>query len=168
MPDRDVYYTIIEGKTASLFRWALSAAPLMAEDPSAEPLARMGLELGLAFQLVDDALDLEGDPAQIGKDLFADLLQGKLTFPLIAACEATPTIAREIRDLARDAGAGRIDAERATALVEQVRQTGAIERTRKVANEHKQRALLALSELPQTRATEALVLVIDTAVTRQR
>jgi octaprenyl-diphosphate synthase len=168
VPDRDIYYTIIEGKTASLFRWALSAAPLLAAHPSADTMARMGLELGLAFQLVDDALDLEGDPAEIGKDLFADLLQGKLTFPLIAACEVAPTLAREIRDIARDAGAGQIDPDRATALVKRVRETGAIARTRDIAEEHKRRALEALSELPRTRAAEALALVVDAAVERKR
>ncbi len=79
VPDRDIYYRIIEGKTASLFRWALSAAPLMVGSDAAEPLARMGLELGLAFQLVDDALDLEGDPAEIGK-----------------APQSVPTLAKQI------------------------------------------------------------------------
>lgn len=168
VPDRDAYYAIIEGKTASLFRWALSAAPRMMADPAAEPLARMGLELGLAFQLVDDALDLEGDPAEIGKDLFADLLQGKLTFPLIAACEAAPAIAREIRDIARDAASGHVDDERATLVVTHAREAGAIEKTRAIAQAHKGRALRALSELPRTRAAEALSAVIDAAIERTR
>lgn len=168
VPDRDVYYAIIEGKTASLFHWALSAAARMIADEATEPLARMGLELGLAFQLVDDALDLEGDPAEIGKDLFADLMQGKLTFPLIAACEAAPAIAREIRDIARDAAAGDVDAERATQVVNRARAAGAIERTRAIAQAHKGRALRALAELPQTRAAEALSLVIDAAIERTR
>lgn len=167
VPDRDIYYEIIEGKTASLFRWALSAAPSLVNDPCAEPLARMGLELGLAFQLVDDALDLEGDPEATGKDLFADLLQGKLTFPLIAACEAAPTIAREIRDIARDAVTDRVDPARAGALVERARATGATEQTRKLAHDHKCRALKALDELPRTRAAEALALVIEAAVDRK-
>ncbi len=168
VPDREVYYGIIEGKTASLFRWALAAAPLTIGDAAAEPLARMGLELGLAFQLVDDALDLEGDATEIGKDLFADLVQGKLTFPLIVACERTPTIAREIREVARDGAAGPVDAERASAVVDLVRASGAIEQTRATARSHKRRALEALATLPRTRASDALVAVIDAAVERKR
>ncbi len=168
VPDRDAYYRIIEGKTASLFGWAISAAPSLIDDPAAEPLSRMGIELGLAFQLIDDALDLEGDAEAIGKDLFADLLQGKMTFPLIAACEAAPAIARDIREIAHDAASGHVDSARASELVTRARATGATERTRETALAHKARALAALSELPRTRAAEALIAVIDAAVERNR
>jgi octaprenyl-diphosphate synthase len=159
IPDRDVYYSIIEGKTASLFRWALAAL--------AEPLGRMGTELGLAFQLVDDALDLEGAPEEIGKDLFADLAQGKLTYPLIAACEAEPSIARAIREIARDSAAGVLEARQAGLLVARLRAAGALEKTRELADRHKTRALEALADLPATRAADALGAVITAAVERR-
>jgi octaprenyl-diphosphate synthase len=172
IPDRDVYYAIIEGKTASLFRWALSAAAQLASPGEAggalvEPLGRMGIELGIAFQLVDDALDLEGAPEEIGKDLFADLAQGKLTFPLIAACEAEPAVARTIRAFAADSAAGILEADQAALLVARLRAAGALERTRDLADHHKRRALEALADLPATRAADALGAVITAAVERR-
>src|SRR5690606_25678383 len=91
---REAYLRVIRGKTATLFRWALraggGAAGLGAGQVDA--LGEAGASLGLAFQLTDDLLDLDGDPAVTGKDALADLRQGKVTWPVILACEREPDL----------------------------------------------------------------------------
>ena len=81
------YFRVCEGKTAALFRWAMLAgarAGGCGGDAEAA-LERFGHELGVAFQVIDDCLDFEGDFTVTGKALFADLREGKLTYPLLVA-----------------------------------------------------------------------------------
>src|SRR5262245_58210340 len=91
--DRDEYFRIVEGKTAALFRWAMLAgarcAGLAPEQEAA--LERYGLHLGVAFQAVDDELDF-ASAETTGKGPFADLREGKITFPLIVALEREPSL----------------------------------------------------------------------------
>jgi octaprenyl-diphosphate synthase len=162
-PSREAYLRVIEGKTASLFRWALSAATLAAgrvEAPELLHLGRAGTALGLAFQLVDDLLDLEGDADSIGKDLHADLLQGKLTWPLIVAGERDPAILALVTALS--AGA-----DHAPEIVARLRATDALEVTRAFALHQRDEALDALDALPDGRAARAIRAVVDASVERQ-
>lgn len=86
------YAAILEGKTASLFRWSLRAGARAggATETDIDKLGAFGSHLGMAFQLVDDALDYTGDA--IGKDLHADLREGKVTLPLILAAQNSPEL----------------------------------------------------------------------------
>jgi octaprenyl-diphosphate synthase len=88
------YFRIVEGKTASLFRWAMFAgARAGGVDPArADALEAYGQKLGVAFQLVDDVLDVAGDPGATGKTMLADLREGKMTYPLILALEREPEL----------------------------------------------------------------------------
>lgn len=167
-PSRKAYLEVIEGKTASLFRWALSAPMyLIAEDPiDATALSEAGTALGMAFQLVDDLLDLEGEPADTGKDLFADLLQGKLTWPLILASEQDPTLTDDVRRLSAQAAADQLDAAAAAAVVARIRGAGTIEATRAFANQQRTIAQNALARLPASDARDAVIAVVDAAVDR--
>ena len=87
-PAREIYQTVILGKTAVLFEWALLAGASLAGLPrnQQEQLARAGSELGMAFQMVDDILDLAGAAEKTGKTLFADLQEGKMTWPFDSGC----------------------------------------------------------------------------------
>jgi len=155
-PSRRTYLEIIDGKTASLFRWALVSAALLGDMPerSRDALGRVGTALGRAFQLVDDVLDLEGDPQAVGKDLLADVEQGKLTWPLIVAVERDDKLAHVLADgdLAE--------------IVARVRASGAVEETRRYADAHRHEALRALALLPESSARRALAVVVNTAVDR--
>jgi octaprenyl-diphosphate synthase len=88
------YFRIVEGKTASLFRWAMFAgARAGGVDPARiDALEAYGQKLGVAFQLVDDVLDVAGDPSATGKSMLADLREGKMTYPLILALEREPEL----------------------------------------------------------------------------
>ena len=164
-PDRATYLQVIEGKTASLFRWALTAAARLSEDDGLDiaALSEAGNALGMAFQLIDDVLDLEGDPARTGKDLFADLMQGKLTWPLIIASEHDRALAADVRALIAD-----FDADKAAGIVARIRETGAVADTRAFAGEQRMIARAALATLPQSRARHAIEAVIDAAIERRK
>lgn len=87
----DKYFTIIRGKTAALFSAAAQiAAVINQSDPakgqsSEQALADYGMHLGLAFQLVDDALDYDGAQADLGKRVGDDFREGKVTLPVVLA-----------------------------------------------------------------------------------
>src|SRR5258708_7986151 len=101
----DDYLAVARGKTASLFRWAMFAGARAGglDAPRREALERFGELIGLAFQIVDDVLDIEGDAPLLGKNLFADIREGKLTFPLMKTLERDVPLRGELETaLARD------------------------------------------------------------------
>lgn len=163
------YFRVIEGKTASLFRWALFAGgraggvslPLCAD------LESYGRNLGLAFQIIDDVLDLAGDPAVVGKSLFGDLHEGKMTYPLLVAIERDPGLA----DLLSAACAAS-EIELSAALEKRIASVlwgaGVVPDCLKLAQECVDEALRALSSLPESRAKTALADVAVALVHREK
>jgi geranylgeranyl pyrophosphate synthase len=140
-------------KTAKLFECAC----LMGRDD--EALASFGAEIGLAFQLLDDVLDVAGPPERTGKAHGTDLLDGTVTLPLIAAAEADPSLrALDLRAL---------DAAAAEALCDRIAATGALEevRSRALAMVGAAKARLASADFdPEQR--HLLDLVADGVVQR--
>ena len=122
----------------------------------------------MAFQLVDDLLDFEGDPAETGKDLFADLLQGKLTWPLILAAERDAQLVDEVRDLSARAAKDELSSSDAAAIIARIRDMGTVEETRELANQQRAEAHQALRHLPPSDARDAVAAVVDAAVDRHR
>jgi octaprenyl-diphosphate synthase len=86
------YFRIIRAKTADLFATAcrLGTVGWEADKETVEALGRYGLAFGMAFQIVDDCLDLVGDEREVGKSLGTDLMKGKPTLPLIRLLGALP------------------------------------------------------------------------------
>ena len=141
------YFQVIEGKTASLFGWATAAGAWAAgaSGEAPEALSRFGEGIGMAFQLVDDALDYAADPQKLGKRLGADLVEGKATLPLIRALQAEPRLRDRLGPIAQ----GTAPPESAAAeVLEAVGRTGGIEAARALAREHTVRAMAALQRVP--------------------
>jgi octaprenyl-diphosphate synthase len=90
--DEAEYMRIIERKTASLCSACCRLGALCAQsaDGYAEDLARYGADVGIAFQIVDDCLDITGKEAKVGKTLHTDIEKGKLTLPLIRLVSLAP------------------------------------------------------------------------------
>ena len=161
------YMDVAEGKTAVLFAWGMFAGGLVGglERQHCERLASVGNDLGLAFQAVDDCLDLSENAHEIGKDVFADIRDGKLTLPLIIACEKNPSLIQTLSAAAHN-GEGLETPASQKALLDRVRETGCVQATRDQANAWSQRAIDTLREIPHSDARDALEAVILTAVGR--
>jgi geranylgeranyl pyrophosphate synthase len=146
-------------KTASLFEASCRLGALFGGRPRlAAPLGRFGERVGLAFQMLDDVLDVAGPPERTGKPRGADLLDGTVTLPLILARGRDEAL----RSLDRA-----LDPEAAAAICDRIAATGALEEARGQALAHVAEAKRALSEtaLPGHRR-HALELVADGVVAR--
>ncbi|MFO8071999.1 MAG: polyprenyl synthetase family protein [Polyangia bacterium] len=139
------YFRIVEGKTASLFGWsALSGAMAAgAAGAACEAIGEFGRRVGVAFQLVDDALDLTADSAHTGKTLLADIGQGKLTLPVILAAEESPELRRLLAELVDGGDAPAIARE----VSRRVDESGALAEVRDRAARQTGLALDALERL---------------------
>jgi geranylgeranyl pyrophosphate synthase len=109
-------------KTARLFESACRLGRISSGRPGTEELASFGREIGLAFQLLDDVLDVTGPPERTGKARGTDLLDGTVTLPLILARRLDPGLeSAELRGLDQDAAEALCDRIAATAALDEVR-----------------------------------------------
>ena len=97
------YFDVIDRKTASLIAWCARVGGATAP-PIDAALARYGRAVGRAFQIADDILDCAGDEAVAGKVVAHDLQEGKLTLPVLLACEADPAVRVKVRQELGDTG----------------------------------------------------------------
>ncbi|QJQ94293.1 MULTISPECIES: octaprenyl diphosphate synthase [Halomonadaceae] len=162
--DEAAYFDTIQGKTAMLFEAASHSGAILAEaDPQQETALQLyGRYLGLAFQLVDDLLDYQGDAKAMGKNVGDDLAEGKPTLPLIRAMIAgSPEQSELIRQAIRKGGLERLDEVLAI-----VRDTGALVYTRQRAEEMASKALEQLEHLPASRYRDSMAELARLAVDR--
>lgn len=165
-PDTDEsrYMEVITRKTATLFEAGIRLGAVLAETPEEiESAAKeYGLCLGIAFQLIDDALDYSVDNAELGKNVGDDLDEGKPTLPVIRAMEVGTEAQRALlRDAIEHGGRDRIDA-----VAEAIASTDAITYTAQLAQSYAERAKEAIRILPEFAATGALMMLADFAVSR--
>jgi len=158
------YLEVISRKTAILFSTATQLGAVLAKaDPATEAaLADYGQHLGIAFQLIDDALDYTSTQDELGKNLGDDLAEGKPTLPLIYAIEngskeQADTVISAIKEGNRDSF---------NEVYEIVKATNAITYTEQRADEEAQKAIDALVALPDSEYKEALILLARFAVQR--
>jgi geranylgeranyl pyrophosphate synthase len=113
-------------KTARLFEAACRVGRLASEQPGADELAAFGREVGLAFQLLDDVLDVSGPPERTGKARGTDLLDGTVTLPLILARRIDPSLDEvDLRSLDAACAEAVCDRIAATGALDEVRERGA-------------------------------------------
>lgn len=158
------YHQVIYNKTACLFEAACKTGSIITDSPEecAEALGKFGKHLGIAFQLVDDALDYEADSEELGKNVGDDLAEGKPTLPLIYAMQNGSESQRNlIREAIEKGGLDKI--EEITSIIEQ---TGALAYTHKQAIEHAQIAKDSIKSLPGSESKQALLFLADYAVER--
>ena len=158
------YLRVIRYKTAKLFEAAMRLGAILSGAPAEieEGLARYGMHLGTAFQLVDDVLDYSGDEAATGKHLGDDLAEGKPTLPLIHAmkhgsAEHAACVRHAIEAGGRDALPGVLAA---------IRASGALDETRRHAEAEARLALEAIAPLPPSTFRDSLVQLASFAVAR--
>jgi octaprenyl-diphosphate synthase len=162
--DEQKYHEVILRKTATLFEaGAQLGAVLCNSSPEEEKaLADYGRHLGIAFQIIDDALDYSESSEEIGKNIGDDLAEGKPTLPLIRAMQVGTTEQREsLRNVIEKGGREQIDI-----VKEAIASTDAIEYTFKAAEAEATKAKEALEILPPSSYRSALASLADFSVDR--
>lgn len=158
------YLEVISRKTAILFSAAMRLAAVVskASREVEEKLAQYGQHLGVAFQLIDDALDYKATKEELGKNLGDDLAEGKPTLPLIHAIKnSKPTEANIIIDAIKNG-----DREAFNEVYAIVKSTKAIEYTEQRANQEAQKAMVALDVLADSEYKQALLALASFSVQR--
>jgi octaprenyl-diphosphate synthase len=162
------YLDVVRGKTAALFAAACEVGPVIAARPLAEQVALRdyGMNLGIAFQLVDDALDYAADQATLGKTVGDDFREGKITLPVLAAYAAGDAAERAFWHRTIEASEQtESDLEEAMRLMAT---RGAIATTLRRATEFVATAKQRLSVFPENRLRRSLEAVADYTVSRVR
>jgi octaprenyl-diphosphate synthase len=159
------YLEVIYRKTARLFEAGMQIGAILANQTRAveDALLEYGRQVGLAFQLVDDALDYQSDREELGKNIGADLAEGKPTLPLIYALQrGSPKEQVIIRRAIEQGGLEELDT-----ILAAIQSTGAIAYTLTRAREASRQAATALSRVPDSEFKDALLQLADFAVDRR-
>lgn len=161
------YLSIINAKTAALFAAACRISAVVAERPEADELAldAYGRNLGIAFQLADDAIDYDSDATEMGKDQGDDFREGKMTLPVILAYARG---SQDERAFWQDAIVGNrnSDADLAHAIT-LIHRHEAVQATRDRARHYAQRAIDAIAAFPASQAKAAMIEAAEFAVARR-
>lgn len=158
------YINVIEQKTARLFEAACKIGALLSDssEKTINSLGDFGLHLGIAFQIIDDALDYESNSTTMGKEVGDDLSEGKITLPMIYALEKTSGSENKIlRDAIKTADASNIDK-----IINILCSVNAFEFTRKIAENESQKALKSLKNIPDSEYRSALKLLCELSINR--
>jgi heptaprenyl diphosphate synthase len=160
------YIRIASGKTAALFAVSLTAGGYMSKvsKDTLKLLGRIGYEIGMAFQLVDDLLDYTGDEEKVGKDLRSDLIRGYYSMPVIFALRDTSSNQSEIRKKLEEG----LASEDIPELIDWIRATGGIEKTRELAIKYHQRAETLIEKLPDNEGKNILREMLPKLLERMR
>ena len=155
------YYEIVRRKTASLFGACARIASHLAGAPNdtVEALATAGLEVGIAFQMIDDVLDVEGDPSKIGKRVGTDLLDGNPSLPIVEGLDL-PAVRRafSLSPCPQDAVEEALAAIRNAAIPAHVRT---------LAVSHAQAAAEVIASLEPSEYRDCLTSLVEDLVGRQ-
>lgn len=156
------YFRVLEDKTASLFSFAARTGARLAgaSSENVAHLSEFGEALGVAFQLVDDVIDYSGKDT--GKSLFADLVEGKMTLPLVLAIEKDRSLASLVSRIHE--GDSSVVAE----VSERVIRSGVLETVRARARTYSDRARNALLALPPSPAQKLLQVVAHEMISRAK
>ena len=166
------YMNVIRHKTAILFQAAAECGAILAgASPQQQQILRdVGMHIGMAFQLIDDVLDYEGDAATMGKNIGDDLAEGKPTLPLIHAMR---TGTKEEADLLKrciEGAAQDMDAEFAqqqlTDVIAIIKRSGSLDYTRDLALAESDKAIALLANLDDSPFRQALIDMANLAVKR--
>ncbi|CAA9410317.1 MAG: hypothetical protein AVDCRST_MAG74-2240 [uncultured Pyrinomonadaceae bacterium] len=149
------YFDILERKTAYLFSACCEIGAILAGAPNDWQIAlkNFGMNLGTAFQLADDLLDFTAEEEVLGKAAGADLLEGKLTLPLILLVKKEPTVKSDLEKVMRD---GSYQNFSRRMLLEKLEAATLLEETRQMAYTYASRAIKNLELLPKTEYRSAL------------
>jgi octaprenyl-diphosphate synthase len=160
------YFEIIKRKTAILIQGACRVGAILARAPieTEKALSEYGLNIGIAFQMIDDLLDYTADPAVIGKEIGADLKEGKLTLPVIYTLSAATSSDRVcMEDFVQKRN---FSIDEFQILVKMLNSYGGIAYTKRMASERIKAAKAALSVFQTSEIKNLLFDIADFTVHR--
>jgi octaprenyl-diphosphate synthase len=159
--DESTYKQVIYRKTAKLFEAGMECGALLA-GTDRQAMKDYGKHLGMAFQIADDVLDLQGDVSVIGKNIGDDLSEGKMTLPMIYAREHCNL---EQKEIIRSSISNK-SSEKFDQILKIVTETGGVDYSLTRAKEHSNLALEALKDLPEGKYKKVLTKLATFAVSR--
>jgi len=161
------YFDVLKRKTAYLFSASCEIGAILGEanEEQQTALREYGMNLGTAFQLIDDLLDFTSSEDALGKAAGADLLGGKVTLPLIYLRDAEPQALETIQTVLRD---GKYHSITQQKLREALDRTGALEQARARADEYAENACAALDHLPDSEYSDSLRSIPSYILNRDR
>lgn len=162
----DTYLQVIQAKTAALFAAATQVGAVIAErsDAEEEALESYGRNLGIAFQLVDDALDYSGNQAKLGKSVGDDFREGKITLPVVLAFRRGSAEERDFwKRTMEKVDQSDTDLEHAMALLEK---HGTVAATIERARHYGEIAKDALAIFPESDAREVMQDLVEFVISR--
>ncbi len=166
------YFRIIEKKTARLFQTGCEIACLLSQAPEKEKkaLRKYGLNLGLVFQIVDDLLDLVGNPRETGKPRFSDLKEGRITLPFILALKkADPKTKKGFKQLLlRINNRKSPNQNNFLSLLKVMENTGSLQLSFKLAQEIADQARSAVKKLQPSPYRQSLLELVDFVLYRKK
>jgi octaprenyl-diphosphate synthase len=163
---QETYLQIIRAKTAELFAAACEVSPVLAGRPKSEQTAARsyGMNLGIAFQLIDDALDYSGKSAKLGKNVGDDFREGKITLPVVLAYRRGNKTEREFWN--RTLGRGETRDDDLNRAIELMAQHRTIEDTIQRARHYGEIAVDALALAPDSAMKQALLETVAFCIAR--
>jgi octaprenyl-diphosphate synthase len=162
------YLDIINKKTAALFSAACQIGGILGNASRREEyyLVDYGTSLGMSFQIIDDLLDFTGDEETLGKPVFSDLNEGRITLPLIYTMSHDGSSnQKRISELLRD---DHLTRDSKDEILEIIKSNGALDYTYKKAEEFSNRSKEIISQFPESIHREALALIPEFILTRKK
>tara|TARA_B100000945_G_scaffold314667_1_gene312592 strand:- start:9334 stop:10359 length:1026 start_codon:yes stop_codon:yes gene_type:complete len=163
--NRENYFQRIEAKTASMFALAAEAGAVLGtkDESLINAMRKYGINIGIAFQIVDDILDFTGAPQNIGKPVGHDLQQGLITLPVICYFEENPNDPDLNSVLTENVESSEIYAS----IIQSVCKSNAIKTSLSEASQYIEQAKLALSNVPLSNELSIINDIADYVVKRQ-
>jgi len=163
----ELYMQVIQNKTAILFEAAAKSGAILsgADQKTVSAMAEFGLQLGLAFQLIDDALDYIGDAEELGKNVGDDLAEGKSTLPLIYTMANGSSADRDL--IQQSLRAESLTPPQLQEVIALVKNSGALEYTQELASTKTTAAVKALEALPDSEYKTALKNLVEFSLNRK-
>ena len=158
------YIKMVSGKTAALIAVGLSSGAYQAKanKDTVKLLGRIGYELGMAFQLMDDLLDYEGDLRSVGKDVQMDIIRGYYSMPVIFALQKKNEDSIRLKSL--------LESEEVEGSMDEIygliRQLGGVEATKAMAIRYHERAMSLMDQLPENDNKTTLYKLIEVLMKR--
>ena len=155
--NENIYFKMIKLKTASLISSSAEVGALLSTNNSlkVKKLKTYGINLGISYQLVDDALDLRGSSKKMGKNTMEDIKEGKVTLPLLIALKKASI--KEKKIITAILNKKNFDRKNLDILYNFVLDNNAIEETLKTASDYSSKAISAIQSLDESKYKDSLI-----------